>query len=120
MQNKSDDAHIKRMADLLREGATLTDLACPNCSSPLFRRRDGTLWCGKDEKKVIILKEGEEPPKAAVTPPLDKLETTLMAKVEDIQARIDKTDNVEELAKLTTALTELLSSLEKIKRMKKS
>ena len=51
---------------------------------------------------------------------MDKLEATLMAKVQDLQAKIEKTDNVEELGKLTNALTELLNSLEKIKRMKKS
>jgi UPF0148 protein len=120
MQSKSDDSHIKRMADLLRQGATLTDLACPNCSSPLFRLQNGTLWCGKDEKKVIIVKEGEEPHNQAGNLAMDKLEATLMAKVQDLQTKIDKTDSVEELGKLTTALTELLISLEKVKKMKKS
>jgi UPF0148 protein len=120
MQSKQSDVHIKRMADLLRQGATLTDLACPNCSSPLFRLKDGTLWCGVDEKKVVIMKEGEEPPKPVGNPVMDKLEATLMAKVQDLQGKIELTDNVEELTKLTSALSELLTSLEKIKQMKKS
>ena len=108
------------MADLLRRGATLTDLACPNCSAPLFRLQDGTLWCGKDQKKVIIVKEGEEAPSASTKSAMDKLEATLMAKVQDLQSKIEKTDDVDQLAKLTTAITELLNSLEKIKRIKKS
>ncbi len=108
------------MADLLRQGATLTDLACPVCASPLFRLQDGTLWCGKDEKKVIIVKEGEEPAKPSPNAAMDKLEQTLMKKVDDLQGKIQQTENVEELGKLTTALNELLSSLEKIKKMKKS
>jgi UPF0148 protein len=120
MQSKQDDSHIKRMADLLRQGATLTDLACPNCFSPLFRLQDGTLWCGKDEKRVVVVKEGEEPPKAAVSPAMDRLEATLMTKVQDLQGKIEKTDSVEELGKLSSALNELLSSLEKVKKMKKS
>ena len=120
MQAKTNDAHIKRMADLLRQGATLTDLACPVCASPLFRLRDGTLWCGKDEKKVILVKEGEEEPKATGNAAMDTLEATLMAKVQDLQGKIQRTENVEELQKLTAALSELLGSLEKIKRMKKS
>ncbi len=112
---------IKRMADLLRQGAALTDLACPQCGSPLFRLRDGTLWCGKDEKKVLLLKEGEEPPKPTTSSvAIDKLEATLMSKVGDLQERIQKTDDTEQLAKLTTALSDVLDSLEKIKRMKKS
>ncbi len=119
-KNKTDDAPIKRMADLLRQGATLTDLSCPVCSAPLFRLKDGTLWCGKDEKKVIIVKEGEETVKTAGNAAMETLEATLMAKVQDLQGKIQRTENVEELQKLTNALSDLLGSLEKIKRMKKS
>jgi UPF0148 protein len=118
MQGKTEDKPIKRMADLLRQGATLTDLSCPVCASPLFRLKDETLWCAKDEKKVIVVKEGEEPEKTATTA-YDKLEATLMAKVNDIQNKIQQTDNVDELQKLSAALSELLSNLEKIQKMKK-
>ncbi len=119
-QRKTSDVHIKRMADLLRQGATLTDLACPNCGSPLFRLKDGTLWCGKDEKKVILVKEGEEEAKVTGNSAMDKLETTLIAKVQDLQGKIERTEDVAELEKLTNALTELLNSLEKVKKLKKS
>jgi len=118
VQGKTEDNPIKRMADLLRQGATLTDLSCPACASPLFRLKDGTLWCAKDEKKVIVVKEGEETRKAS-NAAYDKLEATLLAKVEDIQNKIQQTDNVEELQKLSTALSELLDNLEKIKKIKK-
>jgi len=119
LQEKPEENHIKRMADLLRQGATLTDLSCPACASPLFRLKDGTLWCAKDEKKVIVVKEGEEPEKPSNTA-YEKLEETLLTKVQEIQNKIQKTENVEELQKLSIALSELLSNLEKIKKMKKS
>ena len=122
MQEKNANTPIKRMADLLLQGATLTDLSCPVCSSPLFKLKDGTLWCANDEKKVIVVKEGEEPPasKPMANATYDKLETTLLAKIQDLQGKIEKTENIEELQKLTSALSELLSSLEKIKQMKKA
>ncbi len=122
MQEKAEttDNSIKRMADLLRQGATLTNLSCPMCAAPLFRLKDGTLWCGKDEKKVIVVKEGEEKPKSASTAAMETLEATLLSKVQDIQEKIQRVENVEELQKLTSALSEVLDSLEKIKRMKKS
>jgi len=107
------------MADLLRQGTTLTELSCPACFSPLFRLKDGTVWCAKCEKKVIIVKEGEEAEKAAGAT-MDKLEATLLAKVQDIQGKIQQTEDMNELQKLSTALSELLSNLEKIKKMKKS
>src|SRR4030042_6261822 len=98
LQEKTEENHIKRMADLLRQGATLTDLSCPACASPLFRLKDGTLWCANDEKKVIVIKEGEEPEKASNTA-YDSLEATLLEKVQDIQNKIQQTENVEELQK---------------------
>jgi UPF0148 protein len=122
MQRERDDNSIKRMAELLRQGATLTDLSCPVCASPLFRLKDGTLWCGKDEKKVVIVKDGEEMPKQASTlqsnVSYDKLEATLMKKIEEIQTKIEKTEDIDELQKLVLALSELLNSVEKIKKMK--
>ncbi len=120
MQPRTDDTLVKRGANLLLQGAALTDLSCPVCSSPLFRLKDGTLWCAKDEKKVIIVKEGEEIPKQgpAPTTAYDKLEATLMAKITDIQGKIEKTEDIDELQKLTLTLGELLNSVEKIKKMK--
>lgn len=104
----------------MRRGATLTDLSCPECSSPLFRLHDGTIWCVKDEKKVVVIKEGQEPPKqaAVASSAYDKLEATLMVKVQELQSKIEKTQDIDELQKLTLALSEVLNSLEKIKKMK--
>ncbi len=120
MQQDKDTDPIKRMADLLRQGSTLTDLSCPACSSPLFRLKDGMLWCAKDEKKVIVIKEGGESP--AQVPKsrdaYDKLEATLMTKIVDLQRRIEETVDIDELQKITNALSELLNSVEKIKKIK--
>jgi len=120
MQPRTDNTLVKRGANLLLQGAALTDLTCPVCSSPLFRLKDGTLWCAKDEKKVVVVKEGEEAPKQAPAPTAayDKLESTLMAKIQDIQDKIEKTQDMDELQKLTAALDQLLNSVEKIKKMK--
>jgi uncharacterized Zn finger protein (UPF0148 family) len=109
------------MADLLRQGATLTDLSCPACSAPLFRFKEGTLWCEQDQKKVIIVKDDEQVP--VQTAPqtntaYDKLENTLLNKIQVIEDKIEKTEDIEELQKLSTALSELLNSLEKIRKIK--
>lgn len=119
MRRKTEDKSIKRMANLLRQGATLTDLSCPACSSPLFRLKDGVLWCGNCEKKVVVMKEGEEQREAS-SAAYDKLEATLLAKVQGIQDKIQSTEDVEELQKLSVALSELLSNLEKVKKMRKT
>jgi uncharacterized Zn finger protein (UPF0148 family) len=108
------------MADLLRQGSTLTELACPACASPLFRLKNGGLWCGRCEKKVIVVKEGEGETEATGSIALQNLEVTLLAKVQTIQNRIEHEENPEELQKLNTALSGLLENLERIRKTKKT
>ena len=115
-----EEKHIKRMADLLRQGATLTELACPVCASPLFRLRSGDLWCVKCEKKVIIVKEGEDPSKITGSIVLENLEATLLAKVQEIQNKMEHEQNMEELQKLGAVLSGLLENLEKIRKTKRA
>jgi uncharacterized Zn finger protein (UPF0148 family) len=108
------------MADLLRQGSTLTNLACPACASPLFRLKDGTLWCAKCEKEVILLKEGEKATKITSSMALERLEATLLAKVQDVQNKMQQTENIDELQKLGAALSELLENLEKVRKVKRT
>ena len=117
--NQDEEKHIKRMADMLRQGSTLTDLACPACSSPLFKLKSGDLWCAKCEKKVVIVKEGEEP-KITSSMVLDNLETTLLTKVQEIQKKMQQEQSMEELQKLNNTLAELLENLEKLKKARTS
>jgi len=118
-QEENEEQYVKRMADLMRQGATLTKLACPACASPLFRLKSGALWCARCEKKVIIVKEGEEQAKITGSIVLDKLETTLLAKVQEIQNKMQHEENMEELQKLGTVLSGLLENLEKIRKTKR-
>jgi len=116
---KPQEKHVKKMADLLRQGATLTDLACPACASPLFKLKSGDLWCVQCEKKVIVVKEGEEP-KITSSIALNTLEATLIEKIQEIQNRMQHTESIDELQKLGTTLSELLENLEKIRKIKSS
>jgi UPF0148 protein len=119
-REKPEEKHIKKMADLLRQGSTLTDLACPACASPLFKLKNGDLWCAKCEKKVIVVKEGEEPSKTTSSIVLDTLETTLLQKIQEIQNKIQHAESAEELQKLGSTLSELLENLEKTRKIKRT
>ncbi|MEM3875422.1 MAG: Sjogren's syndrome/scleroderma autoantigen 1 family protein [Candidatus Bathyarchaeia archaeon] len=114
-----EEQYIKRMADLLRQGQTLTELACPICASPLFRLKSGELWCARCEKKVIIVKEEAELTKVTSALSLETLEATLLAKIQEIQEKMLHETNVEELQKLGSALSGLLENLEKVRKAKR-
>jgi len=104
---------IQNMVNLLKQGATLTELACPACASPLFRLKDGQLYCAQCEKRVIVVKEGETPEVTGT------LETTLMSKIQEIETRIREEKDMEQLQKLSDTLNMLLENLEKVRKTKK-
>jgi UPF0148 protein len=110
---------IQNMADMLKQGATLTELACPVCASPLFRLKDGQLYCVQCEKRVIVIKEGETSEEVTNSLTMSTLEATVMSKIQEIQKRIDEEKDIEQLQKLSNTLNMLLENLEKIRRTKK-
>jgi uncharacterized Zn finger protein (UPF0148 family) len=106
------------MVNLLRQGATLTDLSCPACASPIFKLRDGKLWCAKCQKQVVVVKEGEPAEKITAPILLGKLEATVLAKIQEIENKIQQENDPEKLQKLSGILSTLLQNLEKIRKMK--
>lgn len=116
LSEKSEN--LQQMVDLLKQGATLTELSCPACASPLFRFRNSELWCAKCEKRVIVVREDAEAEKAKSNANLMALENTLMMKIEKLKQKIRDEENVDELQKLSAALASFLENLEKLKKMK--
>ena len=109
---------IKAMANLLRQGSTLTEYSCPVCSSPLFKLRSGDLWCASCQKRVIIVKEGEPEPVSTKPMFFSNLESTIMAKIQEVEKELREEKDAEKLQNLGTTLSTLLKNLEKIRKMK--
>ena len=117
----SDDSkNIKMMADLLRQGATLTEHSCPACSSPLFKLRSGDLWCARCQKRVIIVREGDPEPETTDPMFFANLESTILVKIHEIEKELREEKATEKLQNLGTTLSTLLKNLEKIRKMKKA
>jgi UPF0148 protein len=107
------------MANLLRQGATLTQFSCPACSSPIFKLKSKELWCVKCQKRVVIVKEGT--PTEATSPAfLGTLESTVLGKIQEIEKKIKNETDPHELQKLSGLLSTLLENLEKIRKMKRT
>jgi len=117
LSTKSKD--LQTMADLLRQGATLTEYSCPACASPIFKLRSGELWCAKCQKRVIVIKEGETPEEATKPIVMSQLESTVLAKIQEVEAQIKAEKTPAQLEKLSATLATLLENLEKIRRMKR-
>jgi len=114
-----ESKELQIMADLLKQGATLTELSCPACASPLFKLQSGELWCAKCQKRVVVVKEGQTTEEATRPLLLGTLETTVLTKIQDIEKKLKEETDPAQLEKLTTTLASLLENLEKIKKMRR-
>ncbi|MHA1725730.1 MAG: Sjogren's syndrome/scleroderma autoantigen 1 family protein [Promethearchaeota archaeon] len=45
------------MAELLRTGNTMLNLACPICNNPIFRNKKGEIFCAICNRPVKIIKD---------------------------------------------------------------
>ncbi|UCE29100.1 MAG: hypothetical protein JSV85_07590 [Candidatus Bathyarchaeota archaeon] len=111
---------IQTMADLLKQGSTMTELSCPACSSPLFRLKSGQLWCVKCEKRVVIVKRGEQLVDSPESVLFTSLESTLLKRIEEIKTKMEEEKSPERLERLGATLSTLLENLKKTRKMRRT
>ncbi|MHA1754684.1 MAG: Sjogren's syndrome/scleroderma autoantigen 1 family protein [Candidatus Odinarchaeia archaeon] len=114
------DEKITKMAEYLRKGATMLSYNCPMCNSPLFRYK-GEIYCIHCNKKVKIVKEGEEA-KEQVTQQTDagllNLETTVLGKIQQLNLELQNENDYYKIEQLANLIRIWLEILEKIKKLR--
>ncbi|UCE10366.1 MAG: hypothetical protein JSW61_00125 [Candidatus Thorarchaeota archaeon] len=108
-----EDASVKKMAELLRQGATLLAQACPQCGSPLLKVGED-IYCATCDRRIVIVKSDDEVDAQAVKLMLPKLHETLLNKLKFLNEVIEREDNVEELTKLANLMILLLQAIERL------
>lgn len=112
------DANIKKMADLLRGGATMLSDTCPDCKVPIFRLATGEMICPGCNRRVVFTKSSDVEKIAAESNTTSELEMIMLEKINQIKDKLAKTDDPEELGKLSRSLSSLFETLEKIRKTK--
>lgn len=110
----SEDEGVKRMTRLLLQGATLLDIPCPACGSPLFKLKSGELYCPNCQKRVV---RAEEAPKASQNAVIDSLNQTICRKLMELNELITKEEDQERLGVYLKNLVSWLEALEKTRRL---
>ena len=110
----SEDEGLKRMTRLLLQGATLLDIPCPACSSPLFKLKSGELYCSNCQKRVV---RAEEAPKVSQNAVIDSLNQTICRKLMELNELITKEEDQERLGVYLKNLVSWLEALEKARRL---
>ncbi len=112
-----DDTSVKKMAELLRQGATMLADACPQCGSPLFKK-DDDIFCAKCHRRIVYADSEEEVEQQAVMNLLPELRETLIGKLKALNELVDSETDVEALTKLANLMVLLLQSLHQLENMK--
>jgi UPF0148 protein len=110
-------AEVKRMADLLRSGATMLQETCPVCATPLFRLGKDT-FCPKCNRPVAIVKSAEEEVRLASQQVLDNLDQAILEKIAELNAAIKSEHGLAPLRELGEAVKTYLSALDQIRKLR--
>ena len=114
--DEKKDASVKRMAQLLQQGATMLADGCPQCGSPLLKVGDD-IYCAMCDRRIVYASSEEEVETESVKILLPQLKETLLVKLRTLNDLIEKEDDTETLTKLANLMVLLLQALERLKKM---
>ena len=109
---------IRKMADMLRAGATMLSEVCPQCGSPLFKLKSGEVICPV-HGRVFLVKTEEEVEKVTTYAILEELERSVIKILVNMQKSLANTEGLEELEYKARNLIAWLEVLERIHRLRR-
>ncbi len=111
------EVDYRRMADLLRSGATMLSEVCPECGNVLFRVREEMI-CPRCNKPVVLVKATEDASKVLGERALGDVEHTLINKILEAETMIRNETDIDRSIKLGNLLTNWITALERIRRFR--
>ena len=109
-------AILKRMAELLRAGATMLAETCPKCNSPLFKLKSGEVLC-PIHGKVMVVRSEEEYATASATSVLMEVERIASTEISKALSIFKERGELDE--KIFRRILIWLRILERIEKIKK-
>ncbi len=110
---KRNDASIKKMAELLRQGATMLAQGCPQCGSPLMKVGDD-VYCATCDRRIVVVDSQEQIEVQTVKALIPELHEILLKKLKTLSDVIEAENDTEALTKLANLMVLLLQSLERL------
>jgi UPF0148 protein len=110
-------AQVKKMAELLKSGATMLSEVCPECGTPLFRKGKET-FCPKCNKPVVIIQSAEQETRFKADQVLEESEQTLLSKIHEINVALKNETDPQKLLLFGNTLASWLGALEKLRRLR--
>jgi len=112
--------YIRKMAELLKAGATMLSMTCPVDKVPLFKLRSGEVICPVCGTRFYIVKDEAERVAATASITLESLERTVVSKIVQLNDSL-RTLNADMVSKdMLESLKLWLEILEKIRSLRGS
>ncbi len=108
------EGSIKKMGELLRQGARMLSDTCPECGTPLFQLRNGDTICPMCNRPVRYVKGDFDPQAEAHR---ERLEESLRKKIDEVQKRLEEADDPALMVELTDTLVKLMEALDRAKKL---
>jgi UPF0148 protein len=108
---------VKKMADLLKSGASMLQETCPQCGTPLFRRGTET-FCAKCNRPVVIIRNAEDETRIMTNQILDSTEQTLLTKIQQVNVALKTETDPSRLLTYGSALKTWLEAIDNLRRLK--
>jgi UPF0148 protein len=129
-----EEQNIKKMATLLRSGATMLDIYCPNCKYILFRLKNDKIYCPICDREVIIVKSDLENKKSQISEgnielsnsiPIEKHISNDFLRLNDIffnvvshlSKKLEETDDLLVIEKILSIISQTLDIINNIKKI---
>jgi UPF0148 protein len=107
---------VKRIAQLVRAGATLTSYTCPVCGTVLVRLKTGELYCANCERTVVLVKSDEEAQQALEVIHLREVRKIVFDKILQLGKELEKLSASEMIDHLRS-ISLLLDIYERLSRV---
>lgn len=120
---------VSKMADLLRMGYTMLNIACPVCNNPIFRNKEGEKFCPSCNRKVVVMTDNsvqnyvksEDIPKPSETMSdisekniIKSIKLVIDKKMQLILAKLENETEVELIKKYSDVLSDLFDLFKKL------
>lgn len=116
MSEQDEAERIKKMAGLLKSGAKMLMDACPECNAPLFKLRSGQIICALCDRRVMLVKPGEEG-KVLQTMVLSDLERGILEKLQELGMELYSQQDPQKLRELLAVVHSCLEVLERLRKL---
>jgi len=117
-QRARDAALVRKMAELLKSGATMLERVCPSCEVPLFRLKSGDIICPKCGQRFIIVSSDEEEFRVYGDLVIREVERAAIAKLSELSAALAGVNSTRELKDIVEAMRGLLGVVESSRRIR--